>query len=417
MQNSTLLIAIAVGSVTLTTVVVVVWALAGLIGWRTTGVPDWVSFPGEEWQRISVEEAGLDPKQFRSWSESERPDLGVGYGGQKPARGGAVLTRGGYLVYSWGDPHFRYQIKSVGKIFTRLALQLAIDTGRIGSLDDPVRAYWTGEGELNQPHKYLNRGHHRDLTFRHLIEMTSGFPVTNGYFWEQKTDEGDQNAGIAAWANWTGDPDFDNYAHVPPGTQTQYSSGGYWRLSQALTVVWGRDLKQVLDERIFEKIGIPADRWEWLSGQAVREDVHFYPDFPNYGGFVDPPYAVDGSPVLGGGGWVVISASDLARLGLLFATGGIWKGERLIAKDLGGWYLEGNGRAGMPHNAVDGYRTVRRRFGLRRIDAYVSFGRVAGSLREPTRREVAAWIVGPIARAPVQASCAPPCSAGTHRGQ
>ena len=47
------------------------------------------------------------------------------------------------------------------------------------------------------------------------------------------------------WAKYTGDPDHDNYAHVTPGRTSRYSSGGYWRLSQALTAVWGEDLKQV----------------------------------------------------------------------------------------------------------------------------------------------------------------------------
>ena len=42
---------------------------------------------------------------------------------------------------------------------------------------------------------------------------------------------------------WTGDPFYDCYAHAEPGTQGLYSSAGFWRLGQALTYVWGRDLK------------------------------------------------------------------------------------------------------------------------------------------------------------------------------
>jgi hypothetical protein len=74
---------------------------------------------------------------------------------------------------------------------------------------------------------------------------------------------------------WTGDPLFDNYAHTLPGATTRYSSGGYWRLSQALTALWGRDLKEVLDEKLFRHLGIPAERWEWLPGQMVHDTRDF----------------------------------------------------------------------------------------------------------------------------------------------
>ena len=53
------------------------------------------------------------------------------------------------------------------------------------------------------------------------------------------------------WAKWTGDPFYDLYSHIEPGAVGHYSSAGFWRLGQTLTVLWGRDLKDVLDERIF----------------------------------------------------------------------------------------------------------------------------------------------------------------------
>ena len=68
-------------------------------------------------------------------------------------------------------------------------------------------------------------------------------------------------AGRSAFVTFVtaGDPDYDNYAHAAPGSVSRYSSGGYWRLSQALTAIWKKDLKQVLDERIPPAIG-NADR-------------------------------------------------------------------------------------------------------------------------------------------------------------
>jgi CubicO group peptidase (beta-lactamase class C family) len=104
----------------------------------------------------------------------------------------------------------------------------------------------------------------------------------------------------------------------------------------------------VLDERLFRHLGIPADRWEWTTGKEVHDTRDFYPDFPNYGEYVDPPYEINGRAIRGGPGWVRISSADLARFGLLIATGGVWKGKRLIGSE---WL---RGHAGLDIHVVAG---------------------------------------------------------------
>ena len=142
----------------------------------------------------------------------------------------------------------------------------------------------------------------------------------------------------------------DNYAHLTPGTATLYSSGGYVRLGQALTAVWNRDLKDVLQERLFDHLGIPANRWDWLATEEVHRRGDFYPEFPGYGEYVDPPYTIQGHVVRGGPGWIVMSPEDLARFGLLVATGGVWNGQRLV----GSQWLRGH--AGLDIHVVAGDR-------------------------------------------------------------
>lgn len=57
---------------------------------------------------------------------------------------------------------------------------------------------------------------------------------------------------------------------------THYSSGGYWRLGQALTALWDKDLKQVLQDELFSHLGIPPERWDWLPGKVVHDNRDFY---------------------------------------------------------------------------------------------------------------------------------------------
>ena len=332
----------------------------------TLQFPEWITFPQESWQAITPQEAGLDPagwSRFLAASDVRGAPDTEGEPGQQ--RWGAALTRGGYLLHTWGDPDYRGQTASVGKALTWAALGLAVEDGLVAP-DDLVRDTWTGEGQLSHPHKHLDQGHHRELTWRHLLGdkdiygHLGGFPVTNGFHWRNATPADQQNPASVAlfgpseapdWANRTGDPFYDNYSHTTPGTARIYSSGGVWRLSQALTHLLDEDLKQVIDRRLFGPMGIPSDRWEWTPGRTLFETKDFYPNTPGYGDFVDPPYELGGQVVRGGPGWVVINALDLARFGHLVATGGIWDGQPLMRPE---WL---RGHHGGDSNQVGGEST------------------------------------------------------------
>ena len=86
----------------------------------------------------------------------------------------------------------------------------------------------------------------------------------------------------------------------------------------------------MLQERILGPIGVPADRWDWYTGGWVKDQQDFYPTIPDSYTYLDPPYEIAGAPIRSGPGWVVMSASDLARFGHLVATEGVWVGRRLL---------------------------------------------------------------------------------------
>lgn len=302
-----------------------------------SSVPDWVIYPEEEWIEITPAQAGFDVAKFNEIASNAK---GASWEGEthEGNEWGAALARGGYLVKTWGDPNYKYQTASLGKAFTRAVLGFAVEEGLIDP-DDPIHKNWNGEGQLSHPHKYLDQGHHKKLTWNHLIgsrdkyEHYGGFPVTNGFFWRQGSSaqsKGEKDKSVPDWAEWTGDPLYDNYSHAEPGTVAIYSSGGLWRLSQALTALWDKDIKKVLDEKLLSHIGIPADEWDWMPGKVVHDTRDFYPHMSGYGGYLDPPYKINGHVVRGEPGWMLMTPRDLARFGLLVATRGIWKGKRLI---------------------------------------------------------------------------------------
>ncbi len=303
---------------------------------ETSVLPDWLRWPGDDWQQVSLQQAAIDPNAFKAAIEAVDVHA-AGWGGTAPAAHeyGAVLTRGGYLVHTWGDPEFKTPSASLGKCITRALLGLTAEACLVDP-DEPIHHTWTGRGELSHPHKYLDEGLHTTLTWRHLINHEGGFVLESGYHWRTRSLF---HETLPEGVEYTGDAMYDNYTHTPPGATVRYSSGGYVRLGQALTAVWDRDLREVLDERLFSRMGIPAERWDWVPGKVVYDTRDWYPDFPGYGEYVDPPYEINGHVVRGGPGWVLMSPLDLARFGLLVATGGIWAGERLIGAE----WLQGHG--------------------------------------------------------------------------
>ena len=81
-------------------------------------IPDWVTYPDDEWNEITPAEAGLDTDRFSAFLKS--CDVkGASFGGEDHSGNqyGAVLARGGYLVHGWGDPSYRFQTASTGKAF------------------------------------------------------------------------------------------------------------------------------------------------------------------------------------------------------------------------------------------------------------------------------------------------------------
>ena len=84
----------------------------------TIELPDWVTFPEDDWVEITAEEAGLDPEKFGAFI-GDMEVKGASFGGEDHSgdKYGAVITRGGYLVHAWGDRHYRHQTASVGKAF------------------------------------------------------------------------------------------------------------------------------------------------------------------------------------------------------------------------------------------------------------------------------------------------------------
>ena len=222
--------------------------------------------------------------------------------GPTKKRGGpaGMILKNGYLVTSWGDTQRVDMTFSVTKSFLSTTAGLAVDTGIITDVNDPVGNYiWDGT---------FDGAHNSQVTWKHLLEQNSDW---SGELWGGKdwADRPPREGGLDDWKN---------RELRTPGTFFEYNDVRVIVLAYALTHTWRKPLPQVLKEHIMDPIGASTS-WRWF-------------------GYDNAWSTIDGlqvQSVTGGGhsgGGMFISAEDMARFGLLFLNDGVWDGKRLLSE-------------------------------------------------------------------------------------
>lgn len=308
----------------------------------------YVPGPGEDWERRTPAQAGMDAAlldsavAFARASESQAPrDLEVAHYqtfGREPFgeavgpfddRGdpSGIVIRNGYIVAEWGDPRRVEMTFSVTKSFLSTVVGLAVDRGLIRSVHDSVQPYiapilslgtvgsarpvqatmsdWPRDGEHLAP---FATPHNRTITWDHLLRQTSDW---EGTLWG-KPEWADRPAQDAS--TW------GTRARYAPGSAYEYNDVRVNVLALAALEVWRRPLPEVLREEVMDPIGA-SNSWRWT-------------------GYDNSWVLVDGravQSVSGGGHWgggMFISARDQARFGLLGLRRGRWRDRQILSE---GW--------------------------------------------------------------------------------
>ena len=270
----------------------------------------------------AIEKESKTPRdlELNHYQTFGREPFGAAIGPLAP-RGGAtgVILRKGYVVATWGDPNAVEIVNSVTKSFLSTVVGLAVDAGRIRSVDDTVsqvmppilRAYpngtglgadWPGDAKWLRP---FDSPHNKRLTWDHLLRQVSD---CEGTLW-----------GKPEWADrpaqqvntWTTRP------RVEPGSAYEYNDTRVNVLALAALQVWRQPLPEILRDKIMEPIGA-SNTWRWY-------------------GYDNSWIVLDGKlvqSVSGGGHWgggMMINAWDMARFGLLTQRRGVWGGKQLLS--------------------------------------------------------------------------------------
>jgi CubicO group peptidase (beta-lactamase class C family) len=199
---------------------------------------------------------------------------------------GIIIIKDGSVIYELDtDGHngrMRHVCHSLSKSVTSMAIGMLVDEGRI-SLDDKVVKLL--ENRVNP----LSTLGYRNLTVRHLLNMTSGASFAE--------------VGTVVEKNWL-KAYFESSFTFQPGKKFNYNSLNSYVLSCIVKEVTGQGLVDFLTPRLFAPLGIRDLHWE-RSPEGIEN-----------------------------GGWgLYLRREDVCKLAQLYLDGGVWKGERLISEE------------------------------------------------------------------------------------
>jgi CubicO group peptidase (beta-lactamase class C family) len=231
------------------------------------------------------------------------------------ARGDTILIE--RYQYARHDRH-RFASWSMAKTVTAMLVGIALAEGRMRSVDDPAAAYVPA----------LAGTEYGRTSLRHLLQMSSGVR-----FVEEYSGRDDVSLLAAATFQQVGAGGVDavtpfNVREAPSGTKFAYASVETQVLGLVLRAVVGRPVADYLHEKIWEPMGAEADA-TWLIDRAGQEATY-----------------------------CCLNAvlRDYARLGLLLAHDGHWRGERRMFALFGvrgqALFVDPASRLVMVHTAV-----------------------------------------------------------------
>jgi CubicO group peptidase (beta-lactamase class C family) len=240
------------------------------------GGPDQIHWPGEQWPAKAPEEVGMDPALLAG-----ARDYAMSSGGS------GLIVRHGSAVMRWGDPRQTYDLKSSTKAIGITAVGLALMDGKFRSLHEPASKHHPAFGvppASNREPGWLER-----ITLFHLATQTAGFDKPGGY------------TGLL----------------FEPGAKWSYSDGGPNWLAECVTLAYGRDLEELMFERVFAPIGIRRADLRWRAN-AYR------------------PREIEGIARREFGAGIHANVEAMARIGYLYLRDGRWNRQPIVPA----WFVD-----------------------------------------------------------------------------
>lgn len=232
-----------------------------------------------------------------SWSVADPASVGVNgdvlsqvpgrIAAEAPLLSGMVVAKDGLIVGEWyqngfgpGDP---LNIWSVTKSVTNIGVMMALEEELIAGLDQTIGELVPDIIPAGSDQRVWN------ITIEQLLTMTAGWAWDSTVNFSRAFDSDDLGFVLSRPMN------------CDPGGCYEYDSGCSNLLSYIVQRQSGELLVDYLQPRLFDPLGIAPPEWLVTTWGANR-----------------------------GAGALFLSPRDMAKIGLLYATGGDWDGQELV---------------------------------------------------------------------------------------
>jgi len=249
----------------------------GLTAPQVTAEPIW---PTNGWQSSTPEDQGMESANLAGLV-----DFGTthSFDSLLITRHGKIVTEAYYAPYTAGIPHAVY---SVTKAIISTLTAIAWKDGLLDTPDHRVLDFFDSHNVANLDDRKTT------ITVQNLLDMTSGFDWTEGYFASLRAMEHSPD-----WVKFVLDRPMPN----PPGEVFNYNSGNAQVLSAILTKLTGTTALNYAKNKLFRPLGIEEIYW--------RHD----PQGNSCGGY-----------------GLYLRPRDMAKIGYLYLRDGVWEGKQLI---------------------------------------------------------------------------------------
>jgi CubicO group peptidase (beta-lactamase class C family) len=241
--------------------------------------------PESPWPTASPEELGMDSAKLADMLEAIE------------ARGirlhSLLIVRGSRLVlevyYAPHGPQHRHAVASLTKSVVGTLVGIAIDQGKIQSVDQKLVDFFPGQSIRNLDQQK------QSITLQHLLSMTSGLDCRDQSTPAMKMFAADD------WVSYL----LDLPVRAKPGTKWAYCSGSAHLLSAVLQSATGMDARTYANEHLFTPLGIP---------EVTEQD-----------------WTGDPRGISNGIAGLHLTPRELAKYGSLYLHDGQWQGKQVVS--------------------------------------------------------------------------------------
>ncbi|NND45123.1 MAG: beta-lactamase family protein [Xanthomonadales bacterium] len=244
------------------------------------------------------EQALRSPEDVNGFVQSAMVDVGIPGAAMTMIEGGQInLARGFGRLDDTGNAvsaQAPFQIASVSKSFTALVVLQLADEARL-AIDDLVVEYLPD-------FRMADSAHAGAVTIRQLLNHTSGFATLDG---NRLHGIGSDDPGASEKAvRQLG----DSRPIAAPGERFQYSNANYIVLGHLIETIEQKPYEQVLDERIFSRLGMANS----YAFKPLKQTAEAAKGHEQWFGIARQNHRTPGRATLAAGG-ISASAEDLGK--------------------------------------------------------------------------------------------------------